>query len=155
MNLFLLILLAAVLITAAVIDIRTMVVPDVVHLCILGLALVSLFTENGPPLASRVCASLTIGGAMLLVSILTKGGIGGGDIKLMASSGLLLGLPRNLLALILAYITAGLFYAVPLFLGKIDRNRQVPMIPYFAAAILVSYLFGDRIISWYLQFFVL
>lgn len=155
MNLILFILLAAVLITAAVIDIRTMYVPDVIHLGILGLALLSLFTEHGPTLASRVCGSLTIGGAMLLVSILTKGGIGGGDIKLMAASGLLLGLSGNLLAFVLAYVTAGLFYAVPLFLGTLDRNRPIPMIPYFAAAILVSYCFGDRIISWYLQFFLM
>lgn len=144
-------LLAAVLTVAAVIDIRTMYVPDTIHLCIVGLAVFSLFTEHGPTLASRVCGSLAIGGAMLLVSILTNGGIGGGDLKLLAASGLLLGFPKNLLA----YVTAGLIYAIPMLFHRIERNRQIPMIPYFAASILISYLFGERIIGWYLQFFVM
>jgi len=148
-------LLTAVLTAAAVIDIRTMYVPDTIHLCIVGLAVFSLFTEHGPTLASRICGSLAIGGAMLLVSILTNGGIGGGDIKLLAASGLLLGFPKNLLAFILAYVTAGLIYAIPMLFHRIERNRQIPMIPYFAASILISYLFGERIIGWYLQFFVM
>lgn len=153
-SVILVILLAIVLLAAAVIDIRTMYVPDAVHLCILGLAIISLLTKHGPTLASRICGSLPIGGAMLLVSILTKGGIGGGDIKLMAASGLLLGFSRNLLAFFLAYLAAGLWYAVPMFLGKLDRRREIPMIPYFAASILISCLFGDSIIRWYLHFFV-
>lgn len=153
-SILLLILLAVVLVTAAVIDLRTMYVPDWVPGFILGLALISLFTEHGPTLTSRVCGSLVIGGAMLLVSILTKGGIGGGDIKLMAASGLLLGFSHNLLAFILAYLTAGLMYAIPLLTGRLDRHKEIPMIPYFAASILVSCLFGDGIINWYLKFFM-
>lgn len=151
---YIVLILAVILITAAVIDIRSMYVPDAVHLCILGLAVCSLPTKQGPALTSRVCGFFAIGGAMLLVSILTKGGIGGGDIKLMAVSGLLLGFQRNLLAFLLAYLTAGLLYALPMFMGKIDRRRLIPMVPYFAASILVSYLFGDNIINWYLRFFL-
>lgn len=154
-DLVILLLLAVILIAAAVTDIRSLYVPDIIPLCIAGLAVVTLVAgqEHGPALTSRICGSLVIGGAMLGVSLLTKGGIGGGDIKLMAASGLLLGFPRNLLAFILAYLAAGLLYTLPLLTGKIDRNRPIPMIPYFAVSILFSCLFGDRLIGWYLQFF--
>lgn len=149
------ILLTILLITAAAIDIRSMYVPDHVHLCILALASLSLISGRPPSVSSRICGSILIGGIMLLVSILTKGGIGGGDIKLMAASGLLLGFSRNLLAFILAYLFAGLVYIIPMLTGRISKNTPIPMIPYFAASILISAAFGEPIIHWYMQFFIL
>lgn len=147
--------LAIILITASAIDIRSMYVPDTIPLCILALAAYSLLTGQPPGIGSRLSGSILIGGTMLLVSILTNGGIGGGDIKLMAASGLLLGIHGNLLAVILSYLTAGLLYIVPMLTGRIDRTAPIPMVPYFAVSILISAVFGDHIIKWYLDFFII
>lgn len=146
---------ALLLLVASVIDLKYRYVPDWVHLGILVLFACSLFC---PPPAlspgSRFLGALTTGGIMLLVSLLTRGGIGGGDIKLMAASGLLLGFPGAFLAMLMAYLIAGLCFLIPLLTGKLDKKAEIPMIPFFAASLLLSAAFGNRILFWYLRLFL-
>lgn len=142
------------LIAASGIDLDHLYVPDRFHVCIIILAVVSFFTGNSERLFSLLAGSLAVGGFMLLVSLATRGGIGGGDIRLMAASGLLLGLPRNAFAFILAYITAGIVCLIPMLQGRMHRKTEVPMVPFFAFALMVSALWGDRLLDWYLHLFL-
>lgn len=146
-------LFALFLTAAAIIDIKYLFVPDLIHLGILILALASSFENPHPAIGSRILGCFCVGGLMLFVSVMTGGGIGGGDIKLMAASGLLLGFSNTVLALLLAYLMAGLRFAVPFFTGKIDGKTEIPMIPYFAVSLLLSAAFGDAVITWYLHLF--
>lgn len=139
------------LIAAAGIDFEHTYIPDRIHLIILILALASFLSGSSEPWLSMVLGCLIPSGIMLAVSLLTKGGIGFGDIKLMAASGLLLGLEKNVLAFFLAYLTAGLFHAVPLLRGRISGKDEIPMAPYFAASLILSALFGAEIWSWYFR----
>lgn len=173
-NFALLILYAAVLITASVIDMRHLYVPDRIHLCILALALCAygmgetcglsevfgrIFgfagaaeTVNFVEMIFPFLSCLIPAGILLLVSLLTRGGIGGGDIKLIAASGLLLGFKKTFLAVLLTYLLAGMLHLVPLLTGKLDRKAEIPMVPYFTVALLLSAAFGNRIISVYFLF---
>lgn len=173
LNSAILILYAAVLITASVIDIKSLYVPDRIHLCILALAVCAygmgetcglskvfgrIFgmagakTLDSSEMILRFLSCLIPAGILLLVSLLTHGGIGGGDIKLMAASGVLLGFEKAFLALLLTYLLAGILHLVPLLTGRLDRKAEIPMIPYFTAALLISAAFGSRIISAYFLF---
>lgn len=142
------------LIAAAGIDLDHLYVPDRFHLCILILAAVSFFTGHSESPKSLLAGGLLVGGFMLLVSTATHGGIGGGDIRLMTATGLLLGLPRNLFAFLLAYIAAGFFCLIPLLQGRLHRRTEVPMVPFFAFALMVSALWGDVLLAWYLGMFL-
>lgn len=141
------------LIVAAWIDIDHMYVPDRIHIMILILSAAAFFLHHTETLSSCLLGAVVPSGIMLIVSLLTKGGIGGGDIKLMAVSGLLLGFPCNIFAFFLAYLLAGCYYLIPLLRGKVNGKDPIPMVPFFAAALMFSCLWGSPILTWYFNLF--
>lgn len=90
------------------------------------------------PLADRIIAAVAGGGIFLLISTLTKGGIGGGDVKLVFVLGLWLG-TKNLLDVVLAASILGGIAAALLILSK-QKNRKSYFAygPYFTFATVIS-----------------
>ena len=87
---------------------------------------------------------------MLAIAVVSRGGMGGGDIKLAAFMGLFLG-PRLVgLALFLAFLVGGLVGIALLVSGKKGRKDAVPFGPYLALGGVLALLQGGNIISWYL-----
>lgn len=143
-----------ILITAWFIDLNHTYIPDRLHLIILGLAVLSLFTGPEVPVMERL-AGLAPGTFMLLLALLTDGGIGGGDIKLLAASGLLLGWKLAVPAFFLAYLLAAVRWGPAYFAHKVSRGFQVAMAPYFSVSLMVITLFGRRLTDAYFSFFLL
>ena len=125
-----------------VLDLRSRIIPDVITLP--GIAYALLLAAGFRGAAGFVEGGLgaLAGGAMvLLFAIVSRGGIGGGDIKLTAMLGAALGWKGAFVAFALSQITAGL---VALILVIVRRWRQ-PMpvgslIALFGALMLVSRL---------------
>jgi leader peptidase (prepilin peptidase) / N-methyltransferase len=95
-------------------------------------------------------AALAGGGIMLLVAIVSRGGMGGGDIKFAAALGLWFGWKLTLLVLFLAFIAGGLGGIAVLALGLKGRKDFIPFGPFIALGALMGQLYGDPIITWYL-----
>ena len=77
--------------------------------------------------------------------------IGGGDLRLGALMGVLLGWKLGLLALVLSYFI-GALVAIPLLLNKkANRKTQLPFGPFLIAGTLVALFHGQSILSWYLN----
>lgn len=146
-------LFTSILITAAWIDARHMYIPDGIHILILLLSCISLAAGHGPSLMNRLAGSLLPGGFLALVNLLSRGGVGWGDVKLFAACGLLLGPAPAMTALLMAYAAAGLWYAVPLMRGRIGRKTQIPMAPFFAVFLIVCGLWFRQLLLWYLGLF--
>ena len=153
-------LFASALITAAWIDWDFTYIPDGISLFILLAGLLSLIPLPAYGLLTRfswkslgdhIVATVLIGSALFIVSRLTGGGIGGGDIKLLAASGFYLGLPRGLLALFGGYVLAAAWVVPALMRGKIHRRSSIPMAPFFAVSLILSLLWGEQILNWYLN----
>ncbi len=147
---------AAVLFTlvtaAAVIDWRYRIIPDRLNLAGFVLGAVLLF-ESREVLTANAIGFLAGGGLLYLVALVSRGGMGGGDIKLAAVMGLLLGWKYLLLALFLAF-AAGALVGILLVLLKIKRMKEgLPFGPYLALGSVVAVLYGDRLLYWYLQLF--
>jgi leader peptidase (prepilin peptidase) / N-methyltransferase len=123
-----------------VLDLRSRIIPDVITLP--GIAYALLLAAGFRGAAGFIEGGLgaLAGGAMvLLFAIVSRGGIGGGDIKLTAMLGAALGWKGAFVAFALSQIAAGL---VALILVFVHRWRQ-PMpvgafIALFGALILVS-----------------
>lgn len=99
-------------------------------------------------LIGMVCVS----GFLLLLYLITKGrGIGGGDIKLMAAAGLLLGWKHIILALILGCIIGSVIHIILMKVS--DKGRMLAFGPYLSVGIVISMLCGDRLLNWYLGIF--
>ena len=79
-------------------------IPNPLLLCTASVALVLAAMPQGIGLVSALAAALVAGGAFLPLYLL--GQMGAGDIKLMATAGLLVGMPRAL-ALCLSVAMAG------------------------------------------------
>ena len=120
---------------------------------ILGaLGLVSILTIPGMSVAERVIGFFCISVPMFLIVLLVPGGFGGGDIKMMAASGILLGWKGNLAAFFIGLIIGGVYGAFLLISGKKGRKEHFAFGPCLSIGIFVSAYagIGMRIVDQYL-----
>lgn len=82
--------------------------------------------------------------------VISKGTwVGGGDIRLGALMGVLLGWQGVILALFLAYVS-GALVAIPLLILKRKQMKDpIPFGTFLTAATMFTLLYGDGIIAWY------
>ena len=101
-------------------------------------------------------ANAALGGAIgfgifLLIAIVSRGGMGWGDVKLAALIGLATGFPLIILAIIMGAILGGIV-AVALVIAKRRKRREtIPFGPFLALATMVTLLWGSNILDWYLS----
>lgn len=144
-------LMASALLALSVIDFRTFEIPLGFNVFIAVLGLVRVLTDltNWREYAVGFFAVSAI---LYIIYVLTKGsGIGGGDIKLMAASGLLLGWKCNILAFLLGCIIGSVIHLLRMRFTKAER--VLAMGPYLSIGIYISALWGTRLIDWYLSLF--
>jgi len=93
------------------------------------------------------------GGFLLLIAIVSKGGVGGGDIKLMAALGFWLGWEYTILSLLLSFIIGGVLSLGLLVLKVKSKKDVIPFGPFLALGFTITVLYGDNIINWYISLF--
>src|SRR3989344_919183 len=99
-----------------------------------------------------VLTGLLIAGFFMGLIIITKGkGMGGGDVKLGAFIGLMLGFPQSLLALVLSFILGALLSLVLIVTKKKHFGQSIPFGPFLVLGSLISLFWGNQIIDWYLR----
>lgn len=123
-----------ILIPAAIVDMKKMIIPDKITLSGILIALIFRLFYGEMPFWNYLTAGLVFGGLLLVLAIITNGGMGGGDIKLFTFVGLMLGLMPSLIALILS----SFFFVM---YGLIRRQRLIPFGPFIALGTVISYLF--------------
>src|SRR5690625_5218519 len=82
-------------------------------------------------------------GLLYLIAVVSKGGMGGGDIKLFAVLGLFVGVKGILLTLFLAAFLGMLFGLFLLLTRKLKRKQPMPFAPFIGVAALISYAYGE------------
>lgn len=135
------------LIWGAFIDLKLMIIPDRIHVvCLIcGLLLLILHPINVP----NRFIGLFILSVPCFILARFSGGIGYGDVKLLASFGLLLGWQNLLLLFILSSFTAS-FYG----LFNSSRPQIIPFGPHLMFAFFVSLFAGQTIIAGYTALFL-
>ena len=89
------------------------------------------------PLADRIIAAVAGGGIFLLISVLTKGGIGGGDIKLIFVLGIWLGTKTLLDIILAASIFGGIVAVFLIFTKRKSRTSFFAYGPYFTLTAII------------------
>ena len=145
----------AALIAITAIDLSHQIIPDVITLPgILAGVLSNLATGRVTWLESLL--GIVVGGGIFLVIILaSRGGMGGGDMKLGAMLGAFLGWKLGLLALLLGVLTGGTVALCLLMLGRKGRKEAIPFGPFLALGGAITLLWGEPLLGWYLAHFVL
>jgi leader peptidase (prepilin peptidase)/N-methyltransferase len=142
-------LVTSALLVLSIIDFRTYEIPFGINVFIgiLGLIRMGLDWTDW---VNYVLGFCSVSLFLLLLYFLTKGrGIGGGDIKLMAAAGLVLGWKLILLAFILGCLLGSVLHVIRMRVSKADRVLAFG--PYLAMGIFVSMLYGEVFINWYLH----
>ncbi len=142
----------AIFICITLIDIEHMEIPDslVLALIVPAVACVFLFPQS---LTSRIIGMYIISVPMLLIALLIPNAFGGGDIKLIAVCGFLLGMSNVLLATFVALMTAGFQASWLLLTRKSKTETHICFGPYICLGVYVSLFWGESLINWYLGFF--
>ncbi len=104
------------------------------------------------PFLLSILMGLAIGGFFLSLIIITRGkGMGGGDVKLGAFIGLMLGFPNALAALVLSFLSGAVFSVGLILLGKKHFGQTIPFGPFLVLGSLIVLYWGNQIMDWYLK----
>ena len=140
-------LMFSALLTLSVIDFRTFEIPLEINLFILTLGLIRVALDYKNFL-NYLIGFLSVSGFLYILFLITKGrGIGGGDIKLMAVSGLLLGWKLNILAFALGCIIGSVIHIIRMKVTKTDHVLALG--PYLSIGIMIATLWGNDLLQWY------
>ena len=135
---FISVLCSCLLLYSAWTDGREGYIPDQVSILIFVLSLFSVLNGYGPGFLIRIAGAFFCGGLLELIRLISKGGIGMGDVKLMTACGFYLGIVPGIFVLMLSYMLAGLFCLPVLLLKKASLKTRIPMAPFFAASMILT-----------------
>jgi leader peptidase (prepilin peptidase)/N-methyltransferase len=143
----------AVLLAIALIDTDTMEIPDGLVAALIPLAAAAAWAWPEITLLQRGIGLAAVSLPMLLLALVISGAFGGGDIKLMAVCGFLLGWQLTLLAFFIAVLGGGTVAAVLMARKKKGRGAHIAFGPYLCAGVAAAMLYGGEIVSLYLGMF--
>lgn len=148
-------LLSCILLFIFVYDVKHQFILDVVTVPSIIFASIVSFWVFELTVSDMLLGALIAGGFFLLQYVVSSGKwIGGGDIRLGVLMGLMLGAPRTILALVLAYIIGALFATVLLIQKKATGNSRLAFGTFLSVATLVSFFVGYEMIDWYVDLLV-
>ena len=141
----------SILVIVAVMDIDTMEILDRFQILILILALINFFiTELS--FYNHVIAFFMISVPFFIIAHFF-GGMGGGDVKLVAVSGLLLGIQSTLIGFFIASITGGLVGVYLLGTKQKERSSAIAFGPYLCLGFAIAFLYGPSLFEAYINLF--
>jgi leader peptidase (prepilin peptidase)/N-methyltransferase len=148
------ILFISMLVIITVSDFAYMLIPDKVLLFFGALLIIARAFSPLDPWWDSIIGAVGGFGLLLLIAILSKGGMGGGDIKLFAVLGLVLGIIPTLLTLFLAAFIGAIVGVIHLRRSKQGRKTPVPFGPSIALAAIIVYFYGTQMLDWYTNLLV-
>lgn len=141
-------LLTSALFVLSVIDFRTYEIPFGINVFILALGLIRVVTDYRNFLTYLI-GFLIVSGVLAVLYYVSKGrAIGGGDVKLMAVCGLLLGWKLIIMAFLLGCILGAVIHVIRMKIS--GEDRVLAMGPYLSMGVFIAVLWGNRMLTWYL-----
>jgi len=157
-------LLAVVLLAVSLIDLDQKIIPDTLVGIGLGGGLIfqlpglfGLWTELPAwltpfrPLADALSGLVLGGGLLLIIILVSRGGMGAGDMKLMALIGFYTGLRGTAVVMMLGFTMGALVGLILIAARRLTRKDALPFGPFLSAAALIEIFWGSFIWSWYIN----
>ena len=144
-------LLSSALLALSVIDLRTYEIPVGFQYFVFVLGIVRVATDYKNWLL-YVIGFFAVSVFLYLIVVISKGAaMGGGDVKLMAVCGLLIGWKLILLSLAVGCILGSIIHLLRMKLS--GQEHMLAMGPYLSLGIMISVLWGNQFLNWYLSGF--
>jgi len=146
-------ILFSTLLVISMIDINHQIIPNSIltFLMIVSTVYVVFLSKT---YISSIVGFFAVSGLLLLISIISKGKMGGGDIKLMAVCGFLLGWQNILVSLVLGSILGSAVGITLIVFKFIKKNQLIPFGPYLSVGIMLAAVYGNDLVDWYLGFLI-
>ncbi len=146
-------LIVSALILIFVFDYRAYIIPDRLTIPAMIVAIVCN-VALGIPVLPILLGGFLIGGFFAIQFLMSKGKwVGGGDIRMGMLMGFLLGPWLGVVALLLSYVAGAVVGVFLLGSRKRQMGSHVPFGTFMALATVVTMLWGQQILDWYLGFF--
>jgi len=142
-----------ILLAISLIDYDTAEIPDSLIIALVPFALLSIWFFPNVTLLSHAIGLIAIALPMLLLTLAIPGAFGGGDIKLMAVCGFLLGWQFSLIAFFVALLIGGSIAIYLMLSGKRKRGEHMVFGPALCIGVAVSIYFGSLILDLYLRLY--
>jgi leader peptidase (prepilin peptidase) / N-methyltransferase len=130
-------------------DLEHQIIPNAVTYP--GIAAGIALSAAAGQLAVSVIAAASAGLVFLILTVVTRGGMGGGDVKLAAMIGAFLGTPAVVVALFLAFALGAAAGLLLLALRLRSRKDMIPFGPAMAAGAMIAVFGSNAIINWYIS----
>ena len=147
-------LMSSVLVAIIFTDLKEMIIPDSLVVSILVLSIihktVNYFLYGiSPDLLGSILGLLVAGGLFLTIVIISRGGMGGGDVTLIGTLGFVLGYKYIFLCIFLSFILGAIISILLLVLKIKTRKDPIPFGPFIVLGFFITVLRGQDIINWY------
>jgi leader peptidase (prepilin peptidase)/N-methyltransferase len=139
-------------------DLSHQIIPDAVTLPGIAAGLLSASVVLPLGIINSLAGMLVGGGILWALAWLSpilfgKEGMGGGDIKLMAMVGAVLGWKPVLLAIMVGSLVGSIIGAGLILVGIMRRNEYLPFGPFLALGSLIALFFYEPLLNWYWSLF--
>lgn len=157
-SLFFMVYISA-LIIITFIDLQFQIIPDAITIPGTFIALFAgvlfvtdPFQRTGLLGAVQSITGATAGfGLFYLIAVASRGGMGGGDIKMMAMVGALTGWKGVLMTTFIGSFTGSVIGIALMIIGGKGRKSKIPFGPFLALGSAASVLFGQELLNLYLH----
>jgi len=142
------------------IDLDHMIIPDIISLPGIAIGFAASFISNSMDWQQSLMGILLGGGlfyavAFIFCLVTKREGLGGGDIKLLAMIGAFLGWQAIAFVIFLSAFVGAVVGLIYTRLYSKGENAQIPYGPFLAGAAICYLFYGQIIIMWYMNLFML
>ena len=140
------------------IDLKHMIIPDSLNIGLLILGLIyRIFRYNiyNIPIniINSILALIVPSGVFMLIILISKGGMGGGDMKLIGVLGFILGLKEITLTMFLSFLLGAIISIFLLLFNIKGKKDPIPFGPFICLAFMITVFWGDKLRLWYMKKF--
>lgn len=131
------------------IDLDLQIIPDVISLPGVVIGLLLAFLSGRPSITDALIGAFGGAAVLFLVAFLSRGGMGGGDAKLLAMIGAFLGWQGAAAALMIGAFAGAITGLLLIALKVIKRRDPVPFGPFLIFGAGIYLFFSEFIIDFY------
>ncbi len=154
--------IASSLLVIFIYDIRNYIIPDAVLLPAIAVTFLYQFFAHNSLFVNYLLAAAIAFFFFWVIFFISRGAwMGFGDVKLVVLLGLILGFPHILLGLFLAFLFGAVIGLGMMVISIFDKKgmiailkNKIPFAPFLIMGTLVTIVFGQDIINWYVSLLI-
>jgi len=143
--------LISMLIILTVSDITYMLIPNKLLLFFFFLFLIVRFVKPLNPWWDSVLGAALGFFVLFLIMIVSRGGMGGGDVKLFSLLGFLLGAKQIMIIFFFSSFFGALYGLMMMIFGQYNRKTAIPFGPFIALGTIFTVFNAESVIQWYMN----